>query len=67
MDKFSSSDSGTFYLIRDYFREMTQPILTINLVFIGNRSMKNLLVMSSTYTTLNDKRVPRNRVRVIVS
>ena len=52
------ANSTTCYLTRDHFRDMTHPILALNLVFIGNWLIYNLILMSSTYTTLNDKRSP---------
>ena len=46
------------YLTHDHFRDMTQSIMTLDLDFITKQPMKNILMMSSTYTTLNNKRVP---------
>ena len=42
----------TSYLTQDHFRDMTHPILALQLVFIGKCSM------SSTYTTLNNNKNP---------
>ena len=48
---------ATFYFTYDHFRDMAQPILPFNLVFIEKWPMYNLLLMLSTYTTLSDQRV----------
>ena len=45
------NESATFYLTCDHFRDVTQPILALNLVFIGKRPMKSLqMMLLSTYT-----------------
>jgi hypothetical protein len=45
-------------LVWQHFRDMTQSLLAIILVFIGKWPMLNLLMMLSTYTTLYDERAP---------
>ena len=52
-----------FIFTHNHFRDMTHSILALNLVFISKWPMSNMLMMSSTYTTLNDKRVsPYNTI-----
>ena len=53
------------YLTCDHFRDMTQSLLALELVFIGKlRPMQNLPMKSSTYTTLNNGRVPFYNTRL---
>ena len=55
------NNSATFYWTWDHNRDMTQPILALNLVFIGKWPMHNLVMTLSTcITLLNDKRGPSN-------
>ena len=54
----TKTNSVTLYLTCDHFKDMTQPILALHLVFIGKWQMQNVLMMPSTYTILNIERVP---------
>ena len=53
------NNSATFYLTCDHFSDMARLVLAKkNLVFVGKWPMLNMLLMLSTYTTSNDKRIP---------